>query len=1132
MLSEFMSVLNKQMLVQVIQLLKVMADIFKNKINGTPKLVGLLVICFLHLAGDKSAGQEFDLQLVSIGNFTHSAPSNKTLIHYAPIELNEDNRSMLNKIISIDVIETPMEIVLKQIADLADIRIAFSRDVNREKWQKPVSMQYDQATVLGAMYAALGDSDLRLTLTSPTGRGHLVVASGAIKHKSSIEPPVDVSLQYGTIAGMIRDANTGEALIGATVVLEGTALGSAVDPEGNYRIRRVPEGTHTLIIRYLGYVTKRAEITVIAGQAIEHNIELQPDVVEGEDIVIHGQALAQAHAIRRQLNSNTIVNVVSESRLRELPDANAAESVGRLPGVSIIRNAGEGQNVAIRGLGPQYNSVTIDGDRVTSTDLGGRSVDLSMISPEMLSGIELFKVLRPDMDADAIGGSVNFQFSGAPSENQYRISLSSGYHNQIGGVGTYKGSASGSARFFNDRLGVLGTVSSQRIDRSSHVFSASYLVLRDRRPDEEHAPIGINNLRLIDRIETRERHGAGLNLDYKIPGGRLYFNNFYSRLNRDETSVLRNYRTVSRQEHIFRDRQIHIDILSNSLRGEHEILNGFVKLDWRISRNESSQNQPFDNRLTFVEYSAMDSDLLDITKGPDHLAGIFYNKFEESFLQTGDHFTSKARERDLTASIDFEIPIRIGNQITGYIKTGGKYYDKDRIRENSGRLFRQYGLTPAWPTYPIVGADDGFPWQDGDNTKPPNILQFFDLNPYDILDGKYEMALNYDREMHNAIWYNYGHLYAHNVTPRFNDFEATERLAAGYIMTEINIGNRLMILPGIRYERENSDYMAYMASTTVDHFHTDEEYFEEFERTLEEINANRNNDKWFPMIQGRYRATNWFDVRLARTESTSRPSFTDLNPRLRINHGAGSVSRGNPFLKMPKATNYDLFLTFHSNRVGLLAIGGFYKEIENLIYQRNAVIHDPEKKDLTIHTRFYDISEPVNNPNLTTIRGFETEWQSNLTWLPKPFNGLVINANFSRIFSETQYPQFYQERGPQGFVPIDTFRVGPMVYQPDFIANISLGYDIRGFSVRVSMLYQGATLSSVGTRPETDSFVEDYQRWDLALKQSFFNNSAIVFMNVHNMTNRRDLSMQFTREFPTDMEYYSWSIDLGIRLQL
>jgi outer membrane receptor for ferrienterochelin and colicin len=105
-------------------------------------------------------------------------------------------------------------------------------------------------------------------------------------------------------------------------------------------------------------------------------------------------------AINRQLASKSLKNIVSSDRIQELPDANAAESVARIAGVTIKREGGEGNKVVIRGLSPKYNAITVDGTRLASTDPDDRSTDLSMISQYMLDGIELTKAGTPDNDGD------------------------------------------------------------------------------------------------------------------------------------------------------------------------------------------------------------------------------------------------------------------------------------------------------------------------------------------------------------------------------------------------------------------------------------------------------------------------------------------------------------------------------------------------------------------------------------------------------------------------------------------------------------------------------------------------------------------------------------------------------------
>ena len=206
----------------------------------------------------------------------------------------------------------------------------------------------------------------------------------------------------GTVKGIVVDSLTSQTLVGANVFIVGTSFGSATDIEGEYKITRIPAGTVKLKVSYIGYESKEFDLTVQDNRTLEFFIELAPEAIEGLTVVVTGQALGQAAAINQQLTSNTIVNVISEEKIQELPDANAAEAIGRLPGVSISRSGGEGNKIILRGLSDKYTCVTLDGIKIPSTDDQERGTDLSTISQSSLAGIELFKALTPDKDADAI----------------------------------------------------------------------------------------------------------------------------------------------------------------------------------------------------------------------------------------------------------------------------------------------------------------------------------------------------------------------------------------------------------------------------------------------------------------------------------------------------------------------------------------------------------------------------------------------------------------------------------------------------------------------------------------------------------------------------------------------------------
>ena len=218
--------------------------------------------------------------------------------------------------------------------------------------------------------------------------------------------------QNFSITGYVKDAKNGNLLVGANVFIVGTSLGASARADGQYKINNVKPGTYSVKASYIGYVTTEDSVT-ITDKDINLDFNLNYTTIEGKEVNVTAQAKGQMDAINRQLNARSIVNIISSDRIQELPDANAAESVARVPGVSIKREGGEGNKVVIRGLSPKYNAITVEGTRLPSTDPDDRSTDLSMISQYVLDGIEVTKAGTPDQDADVLGGTVNFKLKRA-----------------------------------------------------------------------------------------------------------------------------------------------------------------------------------------------------------------------------------------------------------------------------------------------------------------------------------------------------------------------------------------------------------------------------------------------------------------------------------------------------------------------------------------------------------------------------------------------------------------------------------------------------------------------------------------------------------------------------------------------
>ena len=154
-----------------------------------------------------------------------------------------------------------------------------------------------------------------------------------------------IMAQTVNIRGTVKDAANGSPLAGANVIVLGTSIGTATDADGKYAIPNLNPGDYILKAAYIGYLEQIDSLSIAGEKDIEKDFNLSYTTIEGQEVVVTGQAKGQMDAINRQLNAKSIMNIVSSDRIRELPDANVAETIARVPGVTIKRDGGEGNKV-------------------------------------------------------------------------------------------------------------------------------------------------------------------------------------------------------------------------------------------------------------------------------------------------------------------------------------------------------------------------------------------------------------------------------------------------------------------------------------------------------------------------------------------------------------------------------------------------------------------------------------------------------------------------------------------------------------------------------------------------------------------------------------------------------------------
>ncbi|MBK7260055.1 MAG: carboxypeptidase-like regulatory domain-containing protein [Ignavibacteriae bacterium] len=512
------------------------------------------------------------------------------------------------------------------------------------------------------------------------------------------------------MTGTVKDASTRDALPGANILLVGKSMGATTDISGKYIIRNIPAGTHSLRITYVGYRTVTVTVTVPEGSDVRKDFDLSAVAIEGETVVVTAQAAGQKEAINQQLSSMPVMNVVSAARIQELPDANAAESVSRLPGVSLIRTGGEGAKVVIRGLSPQFNQVTIDGvelpsdvastNNLTSGDrnaqesqsnqLGDRAEDLSMISSSMLGGIEVIKAITPDMDATLIGGVVNF---GLRKASRGRVSLidpdlawlpnvelrvQGGFNDLKSTRSDYRFVGSLEKRFLDDALGVFFQASTEKRNLSSHNLGVGYNL-----SDKIHGDAGIpdlSTLELTDVNRTRERVGGTLVLDYQHESGEIGLMNFGSSsdtraLNRGQVINTGN-RWVNYTAGDTRDK---LNVISNMLSVKQEI--PLFHVDLKLSHSYSESRSPDDLYFNFRQQDAGLNNLGDLTKLPPQvLAKLIKPNPATSYQDAISTSTTLSRERTLTGSLDLQTDMQLLDWVSAKVKFGGFYQRRARAR--------------------------------------------------------------------------------------------------------------------------------------------------------------------------------------------------------------------------------------------------------------------------------------------------------------------------------------------------------------------------------------------------------------------------------------------------------------------
>ena len=824
-----------------------------------------------------------------------------------------------------------------------------------------------------------------------------------------------------------------------------------------------------------------------------------------------------------------------------------------MPGVSVVRNGCEATQVVIRGLEPKYNSITIAGVALPATSSSDRGSDLSMISSNSLEGIEVYKTVTPDMDAAAIGGTVNFDIRRAKSNVEgaptFSFIAQGGYKGLVYSLGDYKFVASVEKRFFDDKFGVFVQGIVQRQNLSNDQMSAYY---DNSKINSWNYPDSIQmystTLEFIKSIQ--KRYAGTVTLDYQLPEGDISFLNLFSRGSTNTDTYSELYpTTVQGGSYVFGAQRetANLDVLSNILSYKQSF--GSLTINAKLSNAYSDNIAPYSWYTNFTS-AATTSIPFNIT--PSAVAQMGQNLVNPSNMQwtTLTGWNSFTKQDDRQASLDLEKKLNLSDQISMAVKVGGVYkyttryynYDETDGIMNIGSPSTQATVRAYLVTQLPFLQNPPYNW-DPSGAGKVGYAGLIDpsVNFGNFLNGRYSMVSSanidvLDQVLHVLKSYRSGTISSPSqpvfdpnyVASRYQDYSGNEARTAGYIMTTVNVGSWLMIIPGVRYQELKTSYTAlhfnnYLVTNTSQAWPDSS------------VTAKNTYRYWLPDVSAKIDLSDAIGIRLAYTNTLAYPDYQSFVPTWAYNASLYTMYWNNTALLPEQSHNYDAQVALHNNTIGLFSVGGFLKQIDNEIYNPGQVYLTkslaaangyPFANLLTASV--CTLQTYINNPFRVNVWGIESEWQTHFWYLPHPLDNLVLNVNYTHVFSAAKFTKtiMTNTRVPQ---PIDTSYTDKLYQQPSDVVNLSIGYDYGKFSILASMIYQSEVFNQPNYWWMLRSDKATYRRWDIVIKQGLPWFNMEVYGDVNNLNNETDLYTIRKNNLPVSENSYGLTADIGLR---
>lgn len=871
----------------------------------------------------------------------------------------------------------------------------------------------------------------------------------------------------------------GELLPGATVTAG--SLGAQTDLNGRFTLVLKHTGKVTLTFRYLGYTSKTLDLDVKTGLNNIGDIELAPAAgVLGEVIVNGATAGSQVKAISIKKNAIGIMEVLAADAIGKLPDRNAAEAVQRIQAVSIERDGGEGRYVSVRGTPIQWSATLLNGNRLPSASLDytDRRVQMDIFPSELIEYVQLSKALTPDIEGDAIGGSINFITRAAPQQRILNINAAGGYNAQSD-KGSYNASIVYGDRIAKGKLGYLFSAVVWKRTSGTDRYNVNYDF---SNPDSKQS-YSITDLQLRDYLAARRTTGLNGGIEYKFNDRhKIQAKGIYTEY-QDVQMVRENYFYFNTGVSTIttRSAKYNTNLYSAELSGQ-STLSGTFNLDWAASIDKSrfKFGDPGSYPMAFFSQKATYEGLTD---GKKYLAMDAPNGIGDKIDEVLPHLSAttpispdamRLSQVVMVRSTNWEANKRFGINLNYHpseklkLKFGGKVIFKDKLVETPLSIYMA-GITGKAPTLTQIGTEP-FPYNGGFLTAihAPYKNVMIDQMPIDQVKelitpagiAKYSL---FPVEVDSAT----------NASGAGRYFTGKENVYAVYAMGEYKVSDKITIIGGIRNEYSKVTFNGNKVVTKAGR------------STVAPLTQDNSYNAFLPMLHLKLNATSNDIIRLAYTRTFARADFNNLNPATTVDETNRIITRGNADLKPTFANNFDVMAEHYFGGVGSITFGAFYKKLTDLIYTNES--------SQDINGILYRVSEPINMQK-AWLGGLEAGFSKRFTNLPGFWKGFGVDLNYTFTDSKVKIPRF------TGGQKVEDESVIPK--QAKHVFNASILYEYGKFTARVAGNYKGKYLDVIRQAAGPDHYRWYAENFTVDFSSSYSITPKVrVFAELNNLTN-------------------------------